>query len=125
VEAAPTIKIVSPGATLATGRPLLVSRRCTLTNPAFGLAGDRVTVLRSCDASGSFASSDVVVYDARTGLPVGRLWSVPRGETVQSLSVDAGGHVLLGVATGGSLVNARLVGKRLVPITTDAPAGAW
>ncbi len=129
VETAPTVKIVpvdDASRTGGTGRQLVVPLGCRLLDPAFVPTRHQIAVVRTCASSpGRERSSAVLVYDWATGRPVATVVTAPSGTTFESLSVDAAGHVLVGlVAPRGSAETALAVNGRLVTISTATPTGA-
>jgi hypothetical protein len=103
VEAAPTVKVLRVGDSALVSRSLVVARSCFLTDPAFLPSPRQIAVVRTCyTATGSEKSSNLLVYDAATGVPTALIAAAPNGETIQSVSVDADGHILVGVSNSSA-----------------------
>jgi hypothetical protein len=126
VENGPTVQVVPEGQPLHSGKTLVVSTGCTLSNPAFLPADNYVAVARTCyGTKGLLISSAVLVYGSTAGRPVARVVEAPAGGTIQSISVDRSGHILVAFSTGfGGAELAQVSHGRLVVISTSSPTGA-
>jgi hypothetical protein len=126
VENGPTVQVVPDGKSTNAGKALRVPTGCSLSDPAFVPTDNHVAVARTCySTKGLLISSAVLVYDSTTGRPVARVVEAPARGTIQSISVDPTGHVLVGFSTGfGGAELSRVSHGRLVMISTSTPTGA-
>jgi hypothetical protein len=126
VEAVPSVKVLHIGEPVASARSLTVPSGCTLSDPAFLSHQDQLAVVRSCSsATSGNGSSELVLYNARTGAPVALMAKLPFEEEFRSLSVDSVGHVLVGVSRNdGSAETALVSGRHLTSISDQSPTGA-
>jgi hypothetical protein len=126
VEAAPTIKVVQVGAPRSPGVSLRVGGRCVLTDPAFLPSPSQVAAVRTCYSSnGIQTTSDLLAFDASSGQPLARIVAAPSGETIESVSVDRLGHVLVGAVEPSFRAFTAIVRHgHFVTINGSSPTGA-
>jgi hypothetical protein len=126
VEDGPTIAVVRAGQSIRAGQVLDSPAGCTVTNPAFLPTRNQIAAVRTCyGAKGHEVSSALLAYDSTTGRPVALVVeALPMG-TIQSVSVDTSGHVLVGVSNGiGGAETAQVRNGRLVTVSKSSPTGA-
>ncbi len=126
VEAAPTIRILRASDSVRVGVSLHVGKGCILTDPDFLPSRRQVAAIRTCYTStGVKTSSDLLAFDAATGQPLARIAVAPPNSSIQSVSVDAEGHVLVGVVHGDTgAVTAIARSGRLTTLSNSSPTGA-
>ncbi len=125
LEAAPTVKVLDARDLSEPAQLLTVRPGCMVTDPAFVSNHDQLAVIRTCfAASGGEGSSDVVIYSAKTGRALALAVKAPPGASLQSLSIDPSGHVLVGLSRISGAETALLSDGRLVTISDHSPTGA-
>jgi len=126
VESGSTVRVIGVDQTTTSGRALIAPDGCRTSSPAFVPTHDQVAAIRTCyNTKGTETSSSVLVFNSTTGRPVARLFEADPGRTIESMSVDSSGHVLLGVTNGSGGAELDQVKQgRLVTISAVSLTGA-
>ena len=125
-ESWPTVKVLDTSDLSKPAQLLTVRPGCMLSDPTFLSTHDQLAVISTCASTASVqGSSDVLIYRAKTGRPIGFVVKAPRRADFQSLSVDSSGHVLVGIAPiGGGAETALVRNGRLITVSDQSPTGA-